>query len=372
MADSDVLFLDAAIELARNGLYSTTPNPRVGCLLARDGAVIGRGWHRRAGGPHAEAAALADAKALSPNQSVEGATCFVSLEPCSHHGRTPPCADALIAAGIKRVVMASRDPNPHVAGQGIERMRAAGIRVDVIERPAALELNAGFFRRFTLQRPWVRVKVAASLDGRAATASGESQWITGTDARADGQYWRARSCAIVTGIGTVLADDPQLTVREPQYAVDGIVRQPLRVIVDSALRTPATAKLFRTPGPVLFVALAGADATSLPKNAGFEVVTQSAPRIDIAALLADLARRGINEVLVEAGPRLTGEVLRLGLWDEAIVYIAPKLLGRDARPFADLSVDRLSDAIAGKIADVRQVGDDIRVRILRIASQPLD
>lgn len=368
MADSDVLFLDAAIELAHNGLYSTTPNPRVGCVLTRDGTVIGRGWHRRAGGPHAEAAAIANAKELFPNQSLEGATCFVSLEPCSHHGRTPPCADALIAAGIKRVVMASHDPNPRVAGQGIERMRAAGIRVDSIERPAALELNKGFFRRFTRQRPWVRVKAAASLDGRAATASGESQWITSADARADGQYWRALSCAIVTGIGTVLADDPQLTVREPQYAVDGNVRQPLRVIVDSALRTPSAAKLFQTRGPVLFVALPGADATRLSKNTDVEVVTQNGPRIDVAALLIELAGRGINEVLVEAGPRLTGEVFRLGLWDEAIVYVAPKLLGRDARPFADLSVDRLSDAIAGKIADVRQVGDDIRVRILRIAS----
>ena len=262
MTDSDVLFLDAAIELAHNGLYSTTPNPRVGCVLTRDGTIIGRGWHRRAGGPHAEAAALADAKATSASQSLEGATCFVSLEPCSHHGRTPPCADALIAAGVRRVVIASLDPDPRVAGQGIERMRSAGIRVDVIERPAALELNKGFFRRFTAQRPWVRVKVAASLDGRAATASGESQWITGTDARADGQYWRARSCAIVTGVGTVLADDPQLTVRDPRYAVDGILRQPLRVIVDSSLRTPAAAKLFRTSGPVLLVALPGADAAA--------------------------------------------------------------------------------------------------------------
>jgi diaminohydroxyphosphoribosylaminopyrimidine deaminase/5-amino-6-(5-phosphoribosylamino)uracil reductase len=368
MTDSDVLFLDAAIELARNGLYSTTPNPRVGCVLTRDGTVIGRGWHRRAGGPHAEAAALADAKARFANQSLEGATCFVSLEPCSHHGRTPPCADALIAAGVERVVMASHDPNPHVAGQGIQRMRSAGIRVDMIERPAALELNKGFFRRFTMQRPWVRVKVAASLDGRAATASGESQWITGVDARADGQYWRARSCAIVTGVGTVLADDPQLTVREPQYAVDGNLRQPLRVIVDSTLRTPASAKLFQTPGPVLLVALPGADGAQVSKNAGVEVLTHDGPRIDIAALLTQLAARGINEVLVEAGPRLTGEVFRLGLWDEALVYVAPKLLGRDARPFADLSVDGLSDAITGRIADVRQVGEDIRVRILRIAS----
>ncbi len=234
MRDSDVLFLDAAIALAERGMFTTTPNPRVGCVLVRDGRVIGRGWHQHAGGPHAEAAALAAA-----TQSVAGATCFVSLEPCAHSGRTPPCADALIAARVARVVIGSRDPNPSVAGRGIARMRAAGIEVNVAERGAALELNRGFFTRFTQRRPWVRLKIAASLDGRTAMASGESQWITGAAARADVQHWRARSCAVLTGIGTLLADDPQLTVRDARYAVDGVIRQPLRVILDSALRTPA-------------------------------------------------------------------------------------------------------------------------------------
>jgi diaminohydroxyphosphoribosylaminopyrimidine deaminase/5-amino-6-(5-phosphoribosylamino)uracil reductase len=367
VAESDPLFLDAAIELAQNGLYSTTPNPRVGCVLVRDGKVIGRGWHRRAGGPHAEVAAMANSKELAPDQSIEGATCYVSLEPCAHHGRTPPCADALIAAHVGRVVIASRDPNPKVAGQGIERLRNAGIRVDVFERPAALELNKGFIRRFTQQRPWVRIKVAASLDGRAATATGESQWITGTAARADVQYWRARSCAIVTGVGTVLADDPQLTVREQAYAVDGVIRQPLRVVVDSALRTPPTAKLFRTPGVVIATAAAADGAKQALVGAGAQLLVQSGPRIDIAALLEELAARGTNEVLIEAGPTLTGEVFRLALWDEAIVYVAPKLLGRDGRPFADLSVERLTDAVSGTLVEARQIGDDLRVRILRIA-----
>ncbi len=366
--ESDLLFLDAAIELAQNGLYSTTPNPRVGCVLVRDGRVIGRGWHHRSGLPHAEVEALKNARQQFPNQSVEGATGYVSLEPCAHHGKTPPCADALIAARIGRVVIASRDPNPRVAGMGIARMRAAGIAVDIVERPAALELNKGFFLRFTQQRPWVRVKVAASLDGRTAMASGESQWITGASARADVQYWRARSCAIVTGIGTLLADDPQLTVRDSAYAVDGVIRQPLRVIADSTLRTSPTARLFQTPGAVLVAAASAGPSKQSLIDAGAEVLDTGGARVDLAALFTLLAGRGANEVLVEAGATLTGEVLRLGLWDEAIVYLAPRLLGRDARPFAELSVGRLNDAIGGKIADVRPFGDDLRLQILRIPS----
>jgi diaminohydroxyphosphoribosylaminopyrimidine deaminase/5-amino-6-(5-phosphoribosylamino)uracil reductase len=364
---SDLLFLDAAIELARNGLYSTTPNPRVGCVLVRDGRVIGRGWHHRAGGPHAEVEALMDAAQRTPDQSTEGATCYVSLEPCAHHGKTPPCADALIAAKIGRVVIASHDANPRVAGTGIARMRAAGLVVDVVERPAALELNKGFFLRFTQHRPWVRVKVAASLDGRTAMASGESQWITGTEARADVQYWRARSCAIVTGVGTVLADDPQLNVRDSAYAVDGAMRQPLRVVVDSTLRTPPNARVLQSPGKVLVAAVAGHSAQALV-DAGVEVFETNGPRVDLAALFGTLAARGANEVLVEAGATVTGEMLRQALWDEAIVYLAPKMLGRDARPFAELSVERLADSINGTIADVRLVGGDLRLQILRIAA----
>ncbi len=367
MVESDSLFLDAAVELAHKGLYSTAPNPRVGCLLVNEGQVIGRGWHRRAGEPHAEAVALANARAEGAERLVEGATCFVSLEPCAHHGRTPPCADALIGANVGRVVIAADDPDPRVAGRGIERMRAAGIRVEVHPRAAAIELNRGFFQRFTRGRPWVRVKVAASIDGRTAMASGESRWITDEAARNDVHHWRARSCAIVTGVGTILADDPQMNVRGSDFAVDGVVRQPLRVVLDSQLRTPPGARVLRTGGQVLIVTLAAPGAASDALiAAGAQVLHQSAGRIDVAAVLRQLAIRGINEVLVEAGPTLTGETFASGTWDEAIVYLAPKLLGRNARPLADVSVEKLADAIAGTIVDVRSVGADVRVRILRI------
>lgn len=360
MRDSDVLFLDAAIALAERGMFTTTPNPRVGCVLVRDGRVIGRGWHQHAGGPHAEAAALAAA-----TQSVAGATCFVSLEPCAHSGRTPPCADALIAARVARVVIGSRDPNPSVAGRGIARMRAAGIEVNVAERGAALELNRGFFTRFTQRRPWVRLKIAASLDGRTAMASGESQWITGAAARADVQHWRARSCAVLTGIGTLLADDPQLTVRDARYAVDGVIRQPLRVILDSALRTPPTARILHSPGQTLIVVGQKVPGTECPTGA--ELFATSGRRVDLKEMLGELARRGVNEVLVEAGPELTGAFLRSGFWDEAIVYVAPKVLGSSARPFAQLSIDRLADALAGTVSAVETLGEDVRIRILRVS-----
>jgi diaminohydroxyphosphoribosylaminopyrimidine deaminase / 5-amino-6-(5-phosphoribosylamino)uracil reductase len=368
VAESDSLFLDAAVELARGGLYSTTPNPRVGCLLVRDGAVIGRGWHHRAGEPHAEAMALIDVRIRGRERLLEGATCFVSLEPCAHRGRTPPCADALIAARIGRVVIAADDPNPQVAGRGIERLRAAGIRTEVHPRANAIEINRGFFKRFADERPWVRVKVAASLDGRTAMASGESRWITSEAARADVQAWCAQSCAIVTGIGTVLADDPLLTVRGEEFAVDGIVRQPLRVVVDGSLRTPPTAKVLRADGTTLVAttAAAASDKGRVLLAAGAEVFERTAARDDLDDVFAELARRGVNEALVEAGPRLTGAVLQSDGWDEAIVYLAPKLLGRDARPFADLSVARLADAIHGSVEDVARLGDDVRVRILRI------
>jgi diaminohydroxyphosphoribosylaminopyrimidine deaminase / 5-amino-6-(5-phosphoribosylamino)uracil reductase len=358
VADSDLLFLDAAVTLAERGLYSTTPNPRVGCLLVRDGRVISRGWHERAGGLHAEAAALAAA-----SEPIGGATCFVSLEPCARHGRTPPCADALIKAGAARVVVAARDPSQ---GQGIARLRAAGIVVDIFERPAAQELNRGFFNRVTEQRPWRRLKIAASLDGRTAMANGESQWITSTAARAEVQYWRARSCAVLTGVGTVLADDPQLTVRDDAFAVGGVLRQPLRVIVDSALRTPPTARLLRADGGAL-IATTSTDTTAQRRlhAAGAEIFVTPGPRVDLEALLAELARRGCNEVLVEAGATLTGELLRQGLWDEAIVYLAPKFLGSAARPFAELSIGKLREALTGRVTDVATVGEDVRVRILR-------
>jgi len=369
VTESDSLFLDAAVELARNGLYSTPPNPRVGCLIVRDGEVIGRGWHRRAGAAHAEAIALADVRARGNERLLEGATCFVSLEPCAHHGRTPPCADALIAARVGRVLIAADDPYPTVAGRGIERMRAAGIRVEVHPRADAIELNRGFIRLFTEGRPWVRVKVAASLDGRTAMASGESRWITSDAARVDVQAWRAQSGAIVTGIGTVLADDPLLTVRGDAFAVDGIVRQPLRVVVDRSLRTPPTAQLLRADGNTLIATTSpvGSDSGRALTAAGAELFERSGPSDDLDDVFAELGRRGVSEVLVEAGPRLTGSVLRSDRWDEAIVYLAPKLLGRDARPFADLAIERLADAVRGSVVDVTRCGDDVRVRILRIA-----
>jgi len=245
-------------------------------------------------------------------------------------------------------------------------LRAAGINVDVLERPAALEMNVGFFKRMTQQLPWVRLKIAASLDGRTAMANGESQWITGPAARANVQYWRARSCAILTGIGTVIADDPLLTVREDVYAVDGVIRQPLRVLLDSRLRVAPNAKLFVAPGSVLVATTSPNEAVAAQlRAAGVDVLVTAGARVDLRVVLVELARRGANEVLVEAGATLTGEMLRLGLWDEAIVYLAPKFLGHNARPFADLAIGRLADALTGTVAAVDRVGADVLVRILR-------
>jgi diaminohydroxyphosphoribosylaminopyrimidine deaminase/5-amino-6-(5-phosphoribosylamino)uracil reductase len=360
LSASDEGFLKAAIKLAEAGLFTTTPNPRVGCLLVKDGRVIGRGWHERHGGPHAEVVALNAAEA-----SPEGATCYVSLEPCAFVGRTPPCTDALIAARVGRVVAAMRDPHPNVAGKGFELLEAAGIATDCAEVPAARDLNVGYCARIERGRPWVRIKVAASLDGRTAMASGESQWITGAEARADVQYWRARSCAVVTGIGTVLADDPQLNVREGRFRRGGSIRQPLRVVCDSGLRTPATSALFSTPEPVLIV------TTAEGKHPKAEVLATRGARardgasVDLGAMLENLAGRGCNEVLIEAGPTLTGAVLAAGLWDEALIYLAPKLLGSTARPLAEMALETLSDGVEMELADVSRVGPDLRLRVLK-------
>jgi diaminohydroxyphosphoribosylaminopyrimidine deaminase / 5-amino-6-(5-phosphoribosylamino)uracil reductase len=363
ISEVDRLFLQATVKLAEQGLFTTTPNPRVGSLLVRDGSVIGRGWHQRAGGPHAEAAALNDA--ASRGHSAAGATCYVSLEPCAHHGRTPPCSDALIAAGVTRVVAAARDPFPQVDGAGFERLTAAGIQVDVAELEAAQTLNAGYVKRVSQGLPWIRVKLAASLDGRTAVASGESKWITGSDARADVQYWRARSCAVVTGIGTVLADDPALTVRDQQYADAAGLRQPLRVVLDSALRTPADACLFDTAGPLLVVTADRATTKAPAFGARAELLRLAGARPDIAQVLRELARRGCNEVLIESGPKLAGEVLARGLWDEVLVYLAPKFLGRDGRPLADLQIPDMASALAGTFTELRAVGADLRLRMSR-------
>lgn len=355
LRDSDLKFLDAAVELAAHGLNSTTPNPRVGCLIVRDGEVLGRGWHVRAGEGHAEVNALADADSAD----VTGATVYVSLEPCAFEGRTPPCSQALVRARVSRVVAGMTDPHPQVAGRGFAELKNAGIAVDVVELPAARALNAGYVSRITRNRPFLRLKVAVSVDGRTAMASGESQWITGPAARADAQGWRARSCAIVTGSGTVLADDPQLTVRDPRYAVDGRIRQPLRVILDSQLKVPETARVLAPPGEALLVH--GADAR--PRVGGVEHLACGDGRIDLARLVEHLAERKCNEVLVEAGPRLLGAFLAAGLWDELLVYQAGKLLGSSGLPLAELPIARMADAVGATIIDCKPFDNDLRIRL---------
>ncbi len=356
ISDSDVLFLRAALDLSANGRYIAPPNPSVGCLIVHNGSVIGRGWTHQPGAGHAEVNALAEAGA-----AARGATAYVSLEPCAFHGRTPPCSQALISAGIARVVAAMEDPHPQVAGQGFEDLRRAGITVDHIELPEAAEAIAGFVSRINRKRPFVRLKVAASLDGRTAMASGESRWVTGESARADVQAWRARSCAIVTGAETVLVDDPALTVRDERFAFAGAIRQPLRVVLDSNLRVPETARLYAQPGDTLVVHSTG---TPTHEQAEFRQLPGPGGRVDLAALLEHLAQRPCNEVLIEAGPTLIGAFLKAGLWDELLLYIAPKLLGSDARPLAHLPFAHMLEAIEAKIAHRDQVGADLRLRLV--------
>ncbi len=355
----DHRYLARAIQLAERGLNTTDPNPRVGCVLVTGGDIVGEGWHEYAGGPHAEIRALEMA-----GERVRRATCYVSLEPCCHHGRTPPCTGALIAAGVSRVVCADLDPNPQVSGQGIAQLRQAGIIVDAgVLQDIAAKLNPGFRKRMTLGLPYVRLKCAMSLDGRTAMASGESQWITGEDARRDVQRWRARSSAILTGIETVLADDPALTVRDPDLG--DAPRQPLRVILDSQLRTPASARVLQKPGACLVMCVnadplyaqvlkyAGAELRALPASNG---------KVDLEAALKILAQREINEVLVEAGPTLSGALLQAGLVDEFVIYLAPKLLGDGGRGLVSLpALSRLADAIQLDVQDLRAVGSDWRI-----------
>ena len=344
-----------ALQLAERALWTTSPNPRVGCVLVRDGEIVGEGWHVRAGEPHAEVHALRAA-----GERARGATAYVTLEPCSHYGRTPPCAEGLIVAGVTRVVAAMEDPNPLVAGRGLAMLRAAGIETACgLLAEAAQELNIGFVSRMTRGRPWVRLKTAASLDGKTALNNGVSQWITGPDARRDGHRWRARACAILTGIGTVRDDDPRLDVREVETT-----RQPLRVIVDSRLETPPTARILQG-GPVLLAAAVDdAERANLLKAAGAEILLlpNAAGKVELPALLNALAVRGINEVHVEAGWKLNGSLLREGLVDELLLYMAPCLIGHHAAGLFNLP--ELSD-LAGKrplsLRDVRQVGGDIRI-----------
>lgn len=343
-----------ALELAARGLFTTTPNPRVGCVVVSNGAVVGEGWHEKAGAAHAEPMALqaADGKAA-------GATVYVTLEPCAHHGRTPPCVDALLAAKPARVVAAVADPNPDTAGRGIERLRAAGIQVDVgLMDAEARELNIGFFARMMRGTPWVRMKVAASLDGRTALADGQSQWITSADARKDGHAWRARACAVLTGVGTVKDDDPQLTVRDVETT-----RQPLRVVVDSRLQTPLNARVLR---PGTLIAAAGVDAPrSVALRArGAEVVVlpNHDGKVELKDLMQELARRGCNEIHVEAGHKLNGSLLQEGLVDELLIYLAPCILGDTAQGMFHLPpLAQLADRRNVRITDVRQIGGDLRV-----------
>lgn len=353
---ADAGYMARALRLAEKGLYTTSPNPRVGCVLVKEGRVVGEGWHEYAGGPHAEVVALRAA-----GEEARGATAYVTLEPCCHHGRTPPCSEALLAAGVARVVAAMEDPNPRVAGGGLARLRAAGVAVaGGLLATEAERLNPGFVKRMRRGLPFVRCKMAMSLDGRTAMASGESRWVTAPPARADVQRLRARSCAIVTGIGTVLADDPALTVR-----LDGARRQPLRVVLDPRLRTPPGARLLREPGATLIVAaLAEPSAVEALRAAGAEVILlpDGAGRIDLPALLAELARREVNELLVEAGATLGGAFLSAGLLDELVLYFAPKLLGDGARGLFHLpGLERMADAVELEIADLRAVGRDWRV-----------
>lgn len=360
-SETDQQFMHQAIELAGRGLYTTDPNPRVGCVLVMDGRVIADGWHERAGAPHAERHALANAGA-----AARGATCYVTLEPCSHTGRTGPCADALIAAGVKRVVAAMRDPNPLVAGQGLDRLRDAGIEVECgLLEEQARQLNPGFCKRMERGQPWVRVKLAMSVDGRTALADGESKWITGPLAREGVQQLRARSSAIITGIGTVLADDPAMTVRKEDWheaSYPGKVRQPLRVILDPRLRIAADAKILTGPGEALVVTGAETDAVRRLRDKGVDVVSMpaSGSGIDLPRLLSLLAERGCNEVLVEAGSTLAGAFVSEGLFDEMVVYMAPTLLGPTARPLLMLpALEKMATRPKLRITHLQQVGEDI-------------
>ena len=344
-----------ALRLAERGLYTTTPNPRVGCVIARDGEILGEGFHQRAGEPHAEIQALQRAGARA-----RGATVYVTLEPCTHHGRTPPCVDALVAAGVSRVVAAMQDPNPRVAGEGLQRLRAARIAVETgLSEVQARELNIGFVARMTRARPWLRIKTAASLDGRTALRSGQSQWITGAAARRDGHRWRARSCAVMVGVGTLLADNPRLTVREVKTT-----RQPLRVVVDRQLEIPLDAHVLEGGHALIVTAQDRPEKVRQLEQLGAQVVRLPNPegKVDLVALMHELARRELNEVLVESGGRLNGALLRAHVVDELVVYLAPHLLGDTARGMFDLGeLTALDQRVELTIREVRRVGSDLRI-----------
>ncbi len=358
-SEADLAHMARAIRLARRGIGLTDPNPSVGCVIVGNGRIVGEGTTARAGGPHAEISALAAAGPLAT-----GATAYVTLEPCSHQGRTGPCTRALIDAGVARVVTAGRDPNPLVSGAGFAALEAAGVAVETgcLEAPAQA-VNPGYWSRFGRGRPWVRLKLAASLDGRTALASGESQWITGPEARADVHRWRARSSAILTGIGTVLADDPALTAR-PENGLD--FAPPARIVADSGLRTPPAARLFDAPGDVLLFASRDAAHSAEFARAGVRLeLTDGGPRVDLAAMLRRLGALEFNTVWTEAGAGLAGALLEAELVDELIIYVAPDLLGSEARGMASFGpLGSLADRIGFEFDDVRRIGRDLRITAL--------
>jgi diaminohydroxyphosphoribosylaminopyrimidine deaminase/5-amino-6-(5-phosphoribosylamino)uracil reductase len=349
-----------ALQLAARGKTSTHPNPRVGCVIIRKGEVVGEGWHVRAGEPHAEIHALRVA-----GERARGATVYLTLEPCAHHGRTPPCVDALIAAGVGRVVAAMQDPNPLVGGKGIARLREAGIPVELGLREAeARALNRGFVARIARRRPWLTLKLAASLDGRTAMASGESRWITGAAARVDAHRLRAEAGAVLAGADTVLADDPQLNVRDWSPEEGIALRAPDRIVIDSRARVPANANVWSDDGARRFW-LVGDGAKSAPPPAGVRqlpIAKTADGHLDLSAALRALAEQDVNEVLVEAGPRLAGALLTADVVDELLLYVAPALLGHAARPLAMLpGLDRLADRLRFTFGDVQPLGEDLRV-----------
>jgi diaminohydroxyphosphoribosylaminopyrimidine deaminase / 5-amino-6-(5-phosphoribosylamino)uracil reductase len=349
---ADVAHMGRALELAARGLYTTDPNPRVGCVLVKNEHIVGEGWHVRAGEPHAEALALRAA-----GEQARGATAYVTLEPCSHTGRTPPCTDALITAGVRRVLCSIGDPNPKVSGGGFQRLRAAGIDVTVgLLAAESRRLNIGFFSRFERARPYVRLKMAMSLDARTAPPGVTTLWISGEAARADVQAWRARSSAVLTGSGTVRVDDPRLDVR---LTYGPWVRQPLRVLLDTELSSPAGAKLFKDGGGLVFAA---SDCKGgLPDGIPVRRVARSAGGLDLKAVLQALNELQINELLLECGATLAGNFLSQGLVDELVLYVAPKLLGDDAAPLLRAKFGALESNSAFEFQDVQRIGDDVRL-----------
>lgn len=362
-----------ALQLAEKGLYTSQPNPRVGCVLVKDKQIIGQGWHQRAGEHHAEINALREAS--KGKQDINGATAYVTLEPCSHHGKTPPCSDALIASGVKRVVVAMTDPNPLVSGKGLVRLQQKGILVESgLLAAEAQALNPGFISRMLNKRPYVRTKMAISLDGRTAMASGESKWITGACARADVQRWRGRSGAIVSGVETILADNPSLTLRLEDWLGDkpkdwnsnNDIQQPVRVVLDSKLRLPENAKILKQPGEtwVLTTEAVTHKRCKILQSLGAKVVSLPADgeNLDLSSVLDYLAQEEINEVLVESGATLSGAFVSAGLVDEYIIYMAPKLIGHQGRPLFNLpGLARMDQSLELKLKDLRQVGNDIRI-----------